>query len=85
MGVFQQFNDAFSTIVCCIYLILKSRFFNHILTDLYRVRLMADGVLIHDYIAKPNPMSPLQFLIPHNVTADGSLELKWCVLKTQSA
>ena len=42
-----------------------------------KIRLEADGVEIHPLLAKPDPVKPLEFEIPHTVTADGELKLAW--------
>ena len=42
-----------------------------------KMRLEADGVVVHDLLLKPNPVKPVEFAIPKTATADGSLVLKW--------
>ncbi len=42
-----------------------------------RMKLMADDVLVHDLLVKPEPVQPVEFPIPQQATADGSLTLKW--------
>jgi hypothetical protein len=42
-----------------------------------RLRLMADDREIHALLKKPDPVQPLEFDIPPEVTADGSLTLSW--------
>lgn len=42
-----------------------------------RIRLDADGVAIHPLLNKPDPVRPLEFDIPHDATADGTLTLRW--------
>lgn len=42
-----------------------------------RIRLEADGTLIHDLFEKPNPVRSVSFPIPKALTADGRLNLKW--------
>jgi hypothetical protein len=43
------------------------------------VRLEAEGVEIHPYRKKPDPITPLEFEIPASVTADGKLDLRFNV------
>lgn len=40
-----------------------------------KMRMGADGTLIHDYVDRPNPPAPLEFDLPQEVTADGSVTL----------
>jgi hypothetical protein len=40
-----------------------------------RMRLEADGAEVHPYLAKPNPVKPVEFPIPAPATADGRLTL----------
>lgn len=42
-----------------------------------RLRLDADGQEVHPLIPKPDPVHPLEFTIPANATADGTLTLRW--------
>jgi hypothetical protein len=43
-----------------------------------QLRLTADGAhTIHDYMAKPMPIAPVQFDVPVAATADGALVLEW--------
>ncbi|MBL7647551.1 MAG: hypothetical protein JNK74_15300 [Candidatus Hydrogenedentes bacterium] len=43
-----------------------------------QLRLTADGThTIHDYMAKPMPIAPVQFDVPVAATADGALVLEW--------
>ena len=42
-----------------------------------RMRLEADGQIIHDLLVKPRPVGPVEFPIPHQATADGALTLEW--------
>ncbi len=42
-----------------------------------RMRLEADGTVIHDLFEKPNPIRPVSFPIPKALTTDGRLNLKW--------
>ena len=37
---------------------------------------VADGVLIHD-LPKPNPVAPVEFPVPPEVTADGAVTFTW--------
>ena len=41
------------------------------------VRFEAEGKEIHAFMPKPNPIQPVEFDIPKNLTDDGILELKW--------
>jgi len=44
--------------------------------EIIRVRLVADGDLeVHDWIAKPRPIEPLEFEVPRAATSDGELTL----------
>ncbi|MBI3119651.1 MAG: hypothetical protein HYZ00_13235, partial [Candidatus Hydrogenedentes bacterium] len=43
-----------------------------------KIRLLADEqYTIHDYMAKPVPVGPVQFDVPREATADGNLVLQW--------
>lgn len=42
-----------------------------------RVRLDADGREVHPLIAKPNPPRPVEFDLPVETTADGTLTFRW--------
>jgi hypothetical protein len=42
-----------------------------------RVRLEAEGQVIHPLMAKPDPVRPLEFEIPRAAAADGMLTLTW--------
>jgi hypothetical protein len=42
-----------------------------------RLRLMADGIEVHDWLKKPEPIKPVEFDIPRAATADGVLDLTW--------
>ena len=42
-----------------------------------KIRLDADNLGVHDFLAKPNPPAPLEFDIPPAATADGELTLTW--------
>lgn len=42
-----------------------------------RMNLMADGHPVHTLLPKPDPIRPVEFPIPHEATADGSLTLTW--------
>lgn len=43
-----------------------------------QLRLVADGQFtVHDYLAKPMPIAPVQFDVPVEATKDGSLVLEW--------
>jgi hypothetical protein len=42
-----------------------------------KIRLEAEGLEIHPFLTKPDPVKPLEFEIPHAVTADGELNLTW--------
>jgi len=42
-----------------------------------RIRFDADGKPLHPPMAKPDPVRPLEFDIPAELTADGSLTLRW--------
>lgn len=41
------------------------------------IRLDADGHAVHDWLKKPDPPVPLEFDVPPQATADGTLELTW--------
>lgn len=41
------------------------------------VKMEADGKEIHPFMEKPQPIKPIEFTIPKELTADGKLELKW--------
>lgn len=42
-----------------------------------QMKLVAEGILVHDLIDKPNPIAPLEFDIPKDATKDGDLTLEW--------
>ena len=42
-----------------------------------KVKLEGDGQTIHDLMAKPSEMKPVDFDIPASLTADGNLTLRW--------
>jgi len=42
-----------------------------------KVRLEAEGALIHPLLAKPDPVRPIEFDVPRAATADGVLTLTW--------
>ena len=43
-----------------------------------KIRCVADdGVVVHDFVAKPRPFAPLEFDVPASATADGDLTLTW--------
>ncbi|MBZ0258436.1 hypothetical protein K8I31_20380 [bacterium] len=42
-----------------------------------KVRCEAEGVEIHPYRPKPDPVRPLEFDIPKRLTQDGALSVKW--------
>jgi hypothetical protein len=42
-----------------------------------RVRLDADGSVVHALMAKPDPVRPVEFDIPTTATEDGTLTLRW--------
>ncbi|HRI87779.1 MAG TPA: alpha-glucuronidase family glycosyl hydrolase [Candidatus Hydrogenedentes bacterium] len=42
-----------------------------------QMKLVADGILVHDLIDKPEPIAPLEFDIPKDATKDGNLTLEW--------
>ncbi|HZW31899.1 MAG TPA: hypothetical protein VFF52_14400 [Isosphaeraceae bacterium] len=42
-----------------------------------RVRLTADGQVVHPLLPKPDPVRPVEFDVPRGATADGTLELVW--------
>jgi hypothetical protein len=43
-----------------------------------KIRLTADDAIeIHPLLSRPVPFRPLEFDIPHDVTARGELHLKW--------
>ena len=42
-----------------------------------KVRLEAEGQEVHPFLAKPDPVRPLEFEIPRAATADGVLTLTW--------
>jgi hypothetical protein len=42
-----------------------------------KVRLEAEGALIHPLLAKPDPVRPMEFDVPRAATADGVLTLTW--------
>jgi hypothetical protein len=39
--------------------------------------LEADGIEVHPWIAKPDPVRPVEFDVPAKATADGRLTLTW--------
>ena len=41
------------------------------------IRLDADGLAVHGWYKKPNPPAPVEFDVPAQATADGSLTLTW--------
>ncbi len=41
------------------------------------MRLLADDAEVHPWLAKPNPVVPLEFALPPASTADGRLTLTW--------
>jgi hypothetical protein len=42
-----------------------------------KLRLDADGEVVHDWLRKPVNPEPLEFAVPAKATADGSLTLSW--------
>ena len=42
-----------------------------------KIKLEAEGEMIHDWMVKPDEMTPLEFDIPQAVTADGLLDIQW--------
>ncbi|GAC1467109.1 MAG: hypothetical protein NVSMB9_08380 [Isosphaeraceae bacterium] len=42
-----------------------------------RMHLEAEGVEVHPWLAKPDPVGPLEFDVPRKTIADGRLELSW--------
>ena len=42
-----------------------------------RIRLMAEGVEIHPWLKKPEPIQAVEFDVPRAATADGVLDLTW--------
>ena len=42
-----------------------------------RMRLEADGTVIHDLFVKPDPVRSVEFALPKTLTTDGKLGLKW--------
>ncbi len=42
-----------------------------------QMKLVADDILVHDLIDKPNPIAPIEFDIPKEATKDGNLTLAW--------
>ena len=42
-----------------------------------RMRLEAEGTVIHDLFVKPDPVRPVEFPVPASATADGRLTLTW--------
>ncbi|APW64026.1 hypothetical protein [Paludisphaera borealis] len=42
-----------------------------------KLRLDADGEVVHDWLQKPVNPAPLEFAVPAKATADGSLTLSW--------
>jgi hypothetical protein len=41
------------------------------------IRLAADGEEVHGWQRKPSPVRPVEFDVPHNATADGTVTLEW--------
>jgi hypothetical protein len=42
-----------------------------------KIRLQAEGVDVHPYMKKPDPVHPVEFDVPASATADGTLDLTW--------
>lgn len=42
-----------------------------------QMRLMAEGLEVHPFLDKPDPVVPLAFEVPRAATADGKLTLSW--------
>jgi len=43
-----------------------------------KMKLVANGnTVIHDYMEKPSPIAPVEFMIPPAATKDGTLQLEW--------
>jgi hypothetical protein len=42
-----------------------------------RIRLMAEGVEVHPWLKKPDPIRPVELVVPRAATADGALDLTW--------
>jgi hypothetical protein len=42
-----------------------------------KIRLQAEGVEVHPYLKKPDPVHPVEFDVPASATADGTLDLTW--------
>lgn len=42
-----------------------------------RIRLMAEGVEVHPWLKKREPIQPVEFDVPRAATADGTLDLTW--------
>ena len=42
-----------------------------------RIRLTAEGVEVHPWLKKPEPIQPVEFDVPRAATADGTLDLTW--------
>jgi hypothetical protein len=42
-----------------------------------RIRLVAEGVEIHPWLKKPEPIQPVEYDVPRAATADGVLDLTW--------
>lgn len=42
-----------------------------------KIRLEAEGKPLHDWMVKPDEMTPLEYEIPKEATADGKLDLVW--------
>lgn len=46
-----------------------------------KIRCLADdAIVVHDFVAKPEPLAPLEFDVPEEATADGELKLTWTQL-----
>ena len=43
------------------------------------IRLMADNILIHDYLPQPAEIAPVTFDLPAKATADGKLTLEFSI------
>lgn len=42
-----------------------------------KIRLLANGVEVHPFLAKPRPIEPLEFEIPRSAVRSGELVLQW--------
>ena len=42
-----------------------------------QMRLAADDIVVHDFVDKAQPIAPVEFEVPAEATADGSLTLTW--------